>query len=78
MPHSVEASSGHEWQFYISTVRAHIGRSTSISMPHPVETSSSQEWQFHISTVRAHIGSSTDRSSHPVEVSSQEWQFYYC
>ena len=24
----VQASSGQEWQFHISTVRAHIGRST--------------------------------------------------
>ena len=52
--HPVEASSGQEWQFYISTVRTHIGRSTGKSTP-PVKTSSSQEWQFHISTVRAHI-----------------------
>ena len=28
-----EASSGQEWQFHISTVRAHIGRSTGRSSP---------------------------------------------
>ena len=28
------ASSGQEWQFYISTVRVHIGRSTGRSTPH--------------------------------------------
>ena len=27
------ASSGPEWQFYISTIRAHIGRSTGRSTP---------------------------------------------
>ena len=35
----VEASSGQEWQFLLSTIRAHIGRSTP-----PVEASSGQEW----------------------------------
>ena len=29
----VEASSGQEWHFHISTVRAHIGRSTGRSTP---------------------------------------------
>ena len=29
----VEASSGQDWQFHISTVGAHIGRSTGRSMP---------------------------------------------
>ena len=28
------ASSGQEWQFYISPVRVHIGRSTGRSTPH--------------------------------------------
>ena len=67
----VEASSGQEWQYYISTFRAHIGRSTG------------QEWQYEISTFKAHIGRSTGRSSathwqiYPlVEASSgQEWQY---
>ena len=54
---------------HISTVRAHIGRSTDRSTP-PVEASSGQEWQFYISTVRAHIGRSTGRSYPPVEASS--------
>ena len=31
----VMVSSGQEWQFYISTVRVHIGRSTGRSNPHP-------------------------------------------
>ena len=30
----VEASGGQEWQFQISTVRAHIGRSTGRPTPH--------------------------------------------
>ena len=30
---TVEASSGQEWQLHISTVRAHIGRSTGRSIP---------------------------------------------
>ena len=33
LPPLVEASSGQEWQFYFSTVRAHIGRSTGKSTP---------------------------------------------
>ena len=57
----VVASSGQEWQYDISTVRAHIGRSTGRSTP--VAASSGQEWQNEISTVRAHIGSSTGRST---------------
>ena len=32
----VEASSGQEWQFHISTVRAHIGRSSGRSTPSSV------------------------------------------
>ena len=50
----LEASSGQEWQYEISTIRVHIGRSSGRSMP-LIEASSSQKWQFHISTVRAHI-----------------------
>ena len=50
----VQTSSGQEWQYEISTVRAHIIKSNDIS-------SSGQEWQFHISTVGAHSGRSTGR-----------------
>ena len=57
-----EASSDHEWQFQISTVRVHIGRSTGIST-HLGEASSDHEWQFQISTVRVHIGRSTGIST---------------
>ena len=39
---SIEASSGQEWQLFISTVRAHIGRSTGRSTT-PVEASSGLE-----------------------------------
>ena len=40
----VESSSGQDWQFHISTVRAaHIGRSTGRSMS-PLRSSSGQEW----------------------------------
>ena len=49
-----QATSGQEWQYEITTVRAHISRSTDIS-------SIGQEWQFHISPVGAHIGRSTGR-----------------
>ena len=49
------ASSGQEWQFYISTVRVHIGRSTGRSTP-PLLASHGQEWKFYISAVRVHIG----------------------
>ena len=49
-PPLVEASSGQEWQYEISTVSAHIGRSPG------------QEWQFHICTSRAPIGRSPGRS----------------
>ena len=60
----VLASSGKEWQFHISPVRAHIGRLTGRSIP-LVVASSGEEWQFHISTVIAHIGRSTGRSTLP-------------
>ena len=49
-----QTSSVQEWQYEISPVRVHIGRSTGISSSH-------QEWQFHISTVRAHIDRLTGR-----------------
>ena len=39
----VVASSGQEWQYEISTFRAHIGRSTGRSSP-LVVASSGQEW----------------------------------
>ena len=55
LPPLVVACSGEEWQFHISNVRAHIGRSTGRSTPQLVACSSKQ-WQFHISTVRVHIG----------------------
>ena len=38
----VEASSGQEWQYEISTVKAHIGRSTGRSTP-LVQATSGQE-----------------------------------
>ena len=66
LPPPVLASSGQEWQFHISTVRAHIGRSSGRSTGRSTPTvlaSSVQEWQFHISAVRAHIGRSSGRST---------------
>ena len=51
LPFLLVVSSGQEWQYEISTVRAHIGRSTGRSSP-PVVSSSGQEWQYDISTVR--------------------------
>ena len=60
----VAPSSGQEWQYDISTVRAHIGRSTGRSNP-PVLLSSGQKWQYDISTIRAHIGRSTGRFMPP-------------
>ena len=65
-----QATSGQEWQFHISTVRAHIDRSPVRYTPQ-VQTSSGQEWQYEIATVRAHIGRLTDISS-----SGQEWHFH--
>ena len=65
LPPPVLASSGQEWQYDISTVRTHTGRSTGTSTPPPRVASGSQQWQFHISTVRAHIGRSTGRSTLP-------------
>ena len=63
----------------ISTVRAHIGRSSGRSTPSPVEVSSGQEWQYEISTVRAHIGRSSGRSTLPqdrvMNLVAQEWQY---
>ena len=43
LPPKTLASNGEEWQFYISTVRAHIGRSTGRSTP-LVLTSCGQEY----------------------------------
>ena len=47
-----QATSGQEWQFHISTVRAHIDRSPARYTPQ-VQISSGQEWQYEITTVRA-------------------------
>ena len=58
LPLLVATASAGEWQYEISTVRAHIIKSNVIS-------SSGQEWQFHISTVGAHSGRSTGRSNAP-------------
>ena len=44
LPPPVEASSGQEWHFYISTFRAHIGRSSSGRSTPIVEASSGPEW----------------------------------
>ena len=82
----VLASSGQEWQFYISTVRVHIGRSTGRSSGQEwqfyISTVRLQEWQFYISTVRVDIGRSTGRST-PLQIyppllpsSGQEWWFH--
>ena len=82
----VLASSGQEWQFYISTVRVYIHRSTGRSS---VKNGNFtflllrvQEWQFYIFTVRVYIGKSTGRST-PLQIyppvlasSGQEWQFH--
>ena len=70
----VVASSGQEWQFHISTVRAHIGRSTGRSTP-PIVASSGQEWQFHITTVKGHIGRASGRSTgrSPPQVVASSW-----
>ena len=57
----VNASSGQEWQFHISIVKSHIGRSTGISTP--IKSSSGKEWQFKISIVEAYIGRSSGRSA---------------
>ena len=62
----IEASSGEEWQFKISIVKAHIGRSAWQIYP-LVEASSGKEWQFKISVVKGHIGRSSGRSA---------WQIY--
>ena len=53
-----QSSSGQEWQYEISTVRADIIQSNGLS-------SSGQEWQFHISTVIAHIDRSPARYTPP-------------
>ena len=64
-PSPSEASSYQERQYKISTVRAHIGRSSGRSLPPLLESSSGQEWQYEISTVSAHIGRSTGRYVSP-------------
>ena len=55
------ASSGQEWQYVISTVRAHMGRPTGRFTP-LVVVSSGPEWWYEIYTVRAHIDRSSGRS----------------
>ena len=80
VPPPVETSSGQEWHFHISTVRAHIALFIFLQLElmladlsPPVEESSGQEWHFHISTFRAHIRRSTGRSLCPlVEASSSQ------
>ena len=52
----VESSHG---EFYFSTIRANIGRST----PLQVESSCGEEWEFYISTIKAHTGRSSGRST---------------
>ena len=59
----VEASSGQEWQYEISTVRALILADQLANLA-PIEASSGQEWQYEISSVRAHIGRSTEQIYH--------------
>ena len=66
---------GKNGNFYISIVKAHIGRSSGRSTPwwrHLV----GKNGNFYISIVKAHIGRSSGRST-PIDASSgQEWQFY--
>ena len=57
----IETSGGQEWQFEISIVKAHIGRSSGRSTPH--RSASSSEWSFLISIVKAEIGRSSGRST---------------
>ena len=59
LPPTVESSHG---QFYISNIRANIGRSTGRIHPLQVESCCGEEWQFYISTIRANTGRSTGRS----------------
>ena len=54
--------SDQEWQFQITTVKAHKGGSTG-RFTSLVLTSSGQEWQFHIATVEAHVVRPTGRST---------------
>ena len=76
LPTQAEASSGQEWQFQISTVRFHIGRSTGRSTPHRHIQQQrmaildfycqSSYWQisnFRFLHVRVHIGRSTGIST---------------
>ena len=62
LPALVLASSGLEWQFYISTVRFMLADQLA-DLPPKVLVSSGQEWQFYISTVRVHICISSGRST---------------
>ena len=81
------ASSGQEWQYDISTVRPHIGRSTGRPTPqywHLVVKNGNMRFQLLEliladqlgSTVISHIGRSSARSTPLVASSSQEWQFH--
>ena len=65
------SASAYEWQFHLSIVTAHIGRSTGRSTSQ--EASSAQEWQLQISVVTAYIGRSTGRCT----PSNASWDIYY-
>ena len=67
----LEASSGQEWQYEISTVRVHIVRSPNQEWQYEISTVRASYWQINwqiyitISTVRAHSGRSSGRSTLP-------------
>ena len=63
-PIQVQSSSGEAWQFYISNIRANIGRSTGRSTS-PIHSSRGEGWQYYVSTIRANIGRSTEPDLHP-------------
>ena len=56
----VVASSGQEWQFYIATVRAHIGRSSGRSAPQ-VDLPVDLNGNFRFLLLRAHMDRSAGR-----------------
>ena len=75
------ASRGQEWQFHISTVRVHIGKSTGRSTPHKYWYLVVKNGNFSFLLLSIHIGRSTGRSSphfsamhHGVSIMGCIWQ----
>ena len=68
----VETSSGQEWQFQTSIIKAHIGRSSGRSTSH--RSASGSEWQFHI--MSSYWQFNWQIYPQGRSASASEWQFH--